>query len=114
MAFAELNLANHEVTKMADPDFDDRVKEVEAEGKDRYGDNWPRLIGALGRRNPGGISPDAMRQTLAQPHAVELLAAAGRDSLLDAASNGDRDAEKTYAAIREEEREAHRLYKKRR
>jgi hypothetical protein len=99
---------------MADPDFDDRVRAADAAGKDKFGDNWPKLMGALGRRNPGGIPADAMRATLAQPHAVELLAAAGKDALLAAASDGDQDAEKAYTAIREEEREAHRQYKKRR
>jgi len=95
------------------PEIDDattqRVKDVEAEGKRRYGDAaWGDYVKAIGRANPNGIPQDVLRATLAQPDAEAAFAQAGRECLVAAATNGDHDAEAAYSQIRAAERKAYR------
>ena len=71
-------------------DLENRAAQVEREGQARYGDGWPKLMNAIGRANPNGIAPESLRQVLAQPNAADVIAAAGRDFLIDAATNGER------------------------
>jgi hypothetical protein len=92
-------------------DLENRAAQVEREGQARFGDGWPKLVNAISRANPGGVAPESMRQVLAQPNAADVIAAAGRDFLIDAATNGDRQSERDYSEIREKERAAHRRLK---
>jgi hypothetical protein len=92
-------------------DLENRAVQIDREGQTRYGDSWPKLMNAISRANPNGIAPESLRQVLAQPNAADVIAAAGRDFLIDAATNGDRQSEREYSEIREKERTAHRRLK---
>ncbi len=91
-------------------DFENLVQRIDAEGKQRFGDDWPRLLGAVGRQT-GGLTPEAMKQVLAQPDPAAQLARAGRENLLTEVANGNRDSERAYAEMRERERAEYRRYK---
>ena len=78
-------------------DLESRAAAVERDGQARFGDGWPKLVNAIARANPNGIAPESLRQVLAQPNAADVIAAAGRDFLIDAATNGDRQSERDYS-----------------
>jgi hypothetical protein len=95
------------------PDIDDataqRLKDIETEGKRRFGDaTWANYVRAIGRANPNGIPQDVLRATLSQSNAEDVFAEAGRHCLMDAASNGDNESERAYSEIRAAERKAFR------
>lgn len=88
-----------------DEKFKKQVDAAEAEGRQRFGEEtWTTLMGAVRRACPNGISEGDMQQLLQTGNATNLLAVAGRTRLMDEASNGDADAERTYSKMRAEER----------
>jgi hypothetical protein len=89
-----------------------RVEQVEADGKARYGENWPTLISAIDRAAGGNPQLGAaIHQVLSEPDPAAILAQSGREALVNMASNGDKEAEYTYGKMREAERQAWRRYK---
>jgi hypothetical protein len=92
---------------MDDEQMQRRAETIEAEGKQRFGEKvWPQLLGALGKR---GVDRAALANVMRSPDAVTVLGAAGKEALLDAASNGDAEAERAYGELRNAERKAHAL-----
>ena len=91
---------------MNDEQLASRVEKVEAAGKAKYGDAWPQMLDALGKR--GGVDQAVLRNVLSQSNAVDLLGTAGKEALIAASDDGDHDAERVYAGIRAAERKAHR------
>jgi|SRR5271154_4237671 len=83
-----------------------RAAQIETEGRTRFGDDWPRLLGAISKTP--GLNQAALLEVMKQGNAVDLLAAAGRDSLINQASDGDRQADTTYSELRTREREKFR------
>jgi hypothetical protein len=90
---------------------EERAAQVEREGKERFGDSWPKLLGALGRR---GVDRTALANVMKSPDATSILALGGREALVEAASNGDHEAERTYSEIRRAERKSFALSRGRR
>jgi hypothetical protein len=78
-----------------------RAEQVEQEGRTRYGDDWSKYVDAIGRMNPNGIAPEAMHAVLGQQNAADILAAGGKEALVNLSDAGDREAEREYAKIRE-------------
>jgi hypothetical protein len=89
-----------------------RVQSVEEEGKQRFGHKeWGTYVGAIAAANPRGVDGAVMQHVLAQPNASDLIAMAGRDALIAAASNGDDQSNRAYSELRAQERREHRLSK---
>jgi hypothetical protein len=89
---------------MMDEETMQRAAAVEAAGKARHGDNWPKFVSALGQR---GINPDQLASVIAQPDAVDRIVDAGRDALINAADDSH-EANLVYSEIRDEERKKYR------
>jgi hypothetical protein len=90
-------------------DFANRVQQIDADGKARYGEaKWSEMMNAIKTQSGGGISPDVMRNVLAQPDPTQLLGAAAKEALLNLSDNGDSQAERTFRAIRQAERDEFR------
>lgn len=87
---------------MVDDNLEARAKDVEAEGRSRYGDDWTAIVAAVRRAQ---VSQEAVHRTLIDPNAVNVFAAAGKEFLLREMSNGDQAAEVAYSGIRTAERE---------
>jgi hypothetical protein len=92
-----------------DQQFVARVQKVDDEGRQRFGDDWGKFIDAIGRANPQGINNDVMAHVVSQPNAADILAAGGKEAMIAMASNGDREADRAYSQIRNEERRQYRL-----
>jgi hypothetical protein len=87
-----------------------RVQRVQAEGEEKYGtDRWGTYISAISRANPQGIPDQAWGPILDRPDACDVIAAGGREALITMATNGDREADRTYSQMREKERKEFRL-----
>jgi hypothetical protein len=83
-----------------------RAREVEEAGKAKFGaETWGLLVGAVAR---AGATPQQVAATLQAPDALNQFQHYGKEALLKAAADGDRDCEKAYERIRAEERERHR------
>jgi hypothetical protein len=82
-------------------DINERAALVDAAGKVKFGESvWPKLVAALGNT---GVTPDQLVGVISQPNGVDLIAAAGRHALIDAADS-DHEAAQAYAEIRDAER----------
>jgi hypothetical protein len=88
-----------------------RVQKVEQEGAEKYGDQWQTYISAISRANPAGIPDEAWKPILDRPDAADVIAAGGREALINMATNGDDQANRAYSQMREAERREHRLSK---
>lgn len=93
-----------------------RAESVQADGVARFGEkDWGVAVAALSRAN---IKPENLAQVIGEAATVadasNIIMAGGRDRLIAEASDGDRQAERAYAEIREAERKAYRLSKGRR
>lgn len=87
---------------MVDDNFEARAKDVEAQGRARYGDGWTAIVAAVQRLQP---TQEAIHRTLADPNAVDVFAAAGKEYLLREMSDGNKQSEISYSSIRTAERE---------
>jgi hypothetical protein len=97
---------------MSDEQFVQRVQQVDQEGRQRFGDDWGRYMDAIGRANAGNSQLGTVLQhVVAQPNATDLIAAGGRDAMINLATNGDDAANRAYSQMREAERREHRLSK---
>jgi hypothetical protein len=94
-----------------DQQFVARVQRVDEEGRQRYGDQWGVLLDAISKQNPQGINNDVMAHVVAQPNAADILAAGGRDAMINLATAGDQHADRAYSQMREAERREYRLLK---
>ena len=93
-----------------------RAEDVEKAGRDKFGNLiWPEMVGALGR---AGIVGEPIAQVIQTPDAVDRIARATREALLNEMSSTDtgisRNAERTYLDLRDAEREQYRKMKGRR
>jgi hypothetical protein len=86
-----------------------RAEQVEAEGRSKYGESWGKFVDAISRVNPNGIPAEAMHQVLSRSDAADVFAAGGREAMINMASNGDREADRAYSLMRNEERRQYRL-----
>jgi hypothetical protein len=86
-----------------------RAEQVEQEGRQRYAEDWPKFVDAISRMNPNGIAPEAMHAVLGQQNAADILAAGGKEALINLSDAGDKEAEYIYNEIRQRERKSHRL-----
>jgi hypothetical protein len=83
--------------------------DVEADGKRRFGDNWPDLIGAVSKLMPAGTNPaDVLRIAIRSGDAAGAFERAGHEALAELASNGDREAEMAFSKMRSKQRAAYR------
>jgi hypothetical protein len=97
---------------MPDAKFNQDVANLDARGKQRYGEKpWADCIDAIAKSVPGGIPEAAMAQILTQPDPANFIFTAGREALLNRADGGDKEAEYAFAQIRQAEREQHRKLK---
>jgi len=98
---------------MSDENFNKRLSDLEAQGKQRFGaENWDTTIAAIGRAvGSAGISRPAMDQILQQADPAAFLNNAGREQLINEASNGNRESEMAYSKMRNAEREQWRKLK---
>jgi len=96
-----------------DPNFNKRLSDLEAQGKQRFGDEgWSTTIAAVGRAvGSAGISRPAMDQILQQADPAAFLNTAGREQLIREASEGNRESDMAYSAMRDKERQAWRKLK---
>jgi hypothetical protein len=82
-----------------------RAKEVQEAGEARFGkETFGLMVGAIAR---AGATPQQVAATLASPDALSQFQHFGKEALLKAAADGDRDCEKAYERIRSAERERH-------
>jgi hypothetical protein len=87
-----------------------KAKDMEETGKQRYGEHWGQAISAISRNMPRDVNgADVLKEVLKRPDPAGLLFAAGREALIAEASEGNFDSERTYAKMRQEEREAYRI-----
>lgn len=90
-----------------------RASEVQSDGVARFGEkDWGIAVAALSRAN---VKPENVAKVIGEAptvsDAANVLMASGRDQLIREASDGDRQAEIAYSAMRETERKAYRLSK---
>jgi hypothetical protein len=84
-----------------------KAQEIENTGVGRYGEkSWRQSIAAISRV-PGINTTEVVREVAKQADPAGYLFAAGREVLINEATNGDGDAERIYSQMRREEREAH-------
>jgi hypothetical protein len=92
-----------------------KVLEIETEGKSRHGDAWGKYVDAIARANSNNPQLGAaMKEVLGQPDPCAIIAAGGREALINLADQGDEAADRTYAKIREAERQEYRTLRGRR
>jgi hypothetical protein len=97
---------------MSDDDLGTKLNQIEQAGRTRFGDDFDVAVQAIKRAIPGGGIPEnEMRQLANSADPAGLLMNLGRHCLMDAASNGDKEAEAAYTKIRQAERKAHAEYK---
>ena len=89
------------------------AKEVNDNGVRRFGqDRWSQSVAAFSKSLPRHISgAEAVKAACTQPDPAGAVFAAGRDALINQATNGDDEAEQIYSAMRAEERQAYRISK---
>jgi uncharacterized membrane protein len=92
---------------MIDDEMMQRAQAVEAAGKAKFGESWSKFIAALGNR---GIRQDQLVGVIQQQNGADLIAAAGREALIDAADDSH-EANTVYSEIRDEERKKYRRSK---
>jgi hypothetical protein len=92
-------------------DLAQKLANIDTSGKNRFGDDWTTAMEAIRKAAPQGINPVEMAQIAAQGDPAGLLMNLGRHALMDQASNGDAEAERAYAKIRQKERRAHAEFK---
>jgi hypothetical protein len=93
---------------MTDDALAKKLSAIEKNGETRFGkDGWDTAIAAVGRLTPKGIPPEQMRAIADSDDPAGFLMNAGRHQLMDEASNGSKEAEAAYTALRHKEREAH-------
>ena len=86
------------------------AERVNAEGVRRFGDHWGQAVAAVSRNVRQGVNPaDVVREVLKRPDPAGVLFTAGREVLIDEATNGNDESERAYAKLRREERQAHRV-----
>jgi hypothetical protein len=87
------------------------IDRVEKSGRDRFGEQWPEMLGSLGRCGAAA----SVAQVVALPDAVDRISIAGREALLFESNSEDttiaRNASRTYSALREADRLAHKKMK---
>jgi hypothetical protein len=76
-----------------------RVQQIEAEGKSHFGPTWDTYINAIGRVNGANQQQlaTAMREVLATDDPTSVIAAGGREALINLADGGDEAADRAYA-----------------
>lgn len=88
-------------------DLSNKLAAIEQSGKARFGDHFDRAVEAVKRAAPNGISSQEMAQIVAAPDPANLLMQLGRHQLMAEASEGSREAEDAFSALRAEERRKH-------
>jgi hypothetical protein len=93
---------------MAD-DYAAKLAAIDQSGANRFGDDWKTACEAIKRQVApnGGLPPDAMALITSNADPAGLVMNLGRHALMEQASNGDKEAERSYSAMRRKERKAH-------
>jgi hypothetical protein len=96
---------------MAD-DLNAKLSAIEQSGRARFGEaDWNVSIEALKRAAPNGLSASDMAQLTGQPDPAAAIMLLGRHQLINEASEGNAESERSYQRIRQRERKAHAEYK---
>lgn len=89
---------------MDDTNLEVRAKDVDAEGRSRYGNDWTAIVAAVQRAR---VSQEVIHTALVDPNAVSVFANAGKEFLLREMQAGDAAAEIAYNGVRAVERQRH-------
>jgi hypothetical protein len=93
----------------ADEELVKAAERVNSDGVRRFGqDRWSQGLAAIGRALPPGVDAgEVVKGALRHQDPAGILQTAGREALINEASNGDKEAEATYSSWRAEERKKH-------